>query len=320
MSYTTVLLPLIAALYSADNSFLGMQQNVWKPINHYQEILVNSYIPKTEELIHILPHELIAIASHDSTEINQFLHTHNMKIQLTQTSHSNAFYIASALRIAFHWPVEARLDTVKFQGTHYPAFLIKKDYSVMQPTDGSNPIAVLNTDEGDKVYLTLAPKELSNFALLESITQSTTQNMQDITDQYRGVIIPMVDLTDTPDISWLCELSKQSSKDGKTYYISQTLQQTSFQMNENGAAAQSAVALASVTRGVGPLDSQCLIFDKPFCLWVQRPGMTVPLFAAYIDPQDWKKPLVLGRQSDSLEKRSIMDRRRSAVPLINSRA
>ena len=30
--------------------------------------------------------------------------------------------------------------------------------------------------------------------------------------------------------------------------------------------------------------------DKPFYLWIERPGMSIPLFTAYIDPIDWKKP------------------------------
>jgi hypothetical protein len=310
MSYTTVILPLIAALNCADTSFLDTQQNsIWQPINQYQEILVNSYLPQTNELTYISPHELISLASRNITEVNQFLSTHNMRIQLTpERAHADTFYIASVLRVAFHWPVKARECHINFQDITYPAFLIKQYYSVMQPTNGSNPVAVLKTNEGDFVYLTQAPQELRDFTLLASIAQNSIQDMQDITDQYDGVIIPMVDLTDMPDMGWLRELSKQSSNDGQIYYLSQALQQTNFQMNENGAAAQSAVALAAVRRGLGPSRDKCLIFDKPFCLWIRRPGMTVPLFAAYIDPRDWKQPLVVGQSSEITD--SWPDRRR----------
>jgi hypothetical protein len=34
-----------------------------------------------------------------------------------------------------------------------------------------------------------------------------------------------------------------------------------------------------------------LEINRPFYLWIMRPGMSIPLFAAYIDYEDWKQPV-----------------------------
>lgn len=73
------------------------------------------------------------------------------------------------------------------------------------------------------------------------------------------------------------------------YRIRQALQETRFQMNEKGARAQSAVAIEICVKCI---QQPTPTFDitEPFYIWIERPGMSVPLFAAYVDQVDWKEP------------------------------
>jgi len=69
--------------------------------------------------------------------------------------------------------------------------------------------------------------------------------------------------------------------------ITQALQQTKLRMNEEGARAQSAVAIG-VLRGCLP--TYDYVIDWPFLFWITRPGISKPLFVAYVTEDDWKNP------------------------------
>lgn len=106
--------------------------------------------------------------------------------------------------------------------------------------------------------------------------------IQDVTAAFGGLQFPMVNIQQKVDISWLTDMSYDTSK------IKEALQETHFQMNEKGAAAQSAATVALVTCIAPP--KPLFTIDKPFYLWIERPGMSIPLFTAYIDQSDWKMP------------------------------
>lgn len=96
----------------------------------------------------------------------------------------------------------------------------------------------------------------------------------------------MVGINQQVNIKWLLDLGHTESE----YFIGQALQETRFQMDEKNVAAQNAVqrcCLKSVPT---------FKLDKPFYLWIERLGMTIPLFAAYIAIDNWKELLKLGNR------------------------
>jgi len=67
-------------------------------------------------------------------------------------------------------------------------------------------------------------------------------------------------------------------------------QQSSLKMNERGARAEAVVkfeAIMSVRRPPPPRD---FVINEPFLMWVQRPGLSAPLFVAHITHEAWRRP------------------------------
>jgi hypothetical protein len=142
--------------------------------------------------------------------------------------------------------------------------------------------------------MTLADKPRQSFALLQHVNQLRGAVKNGSSAYFDELLFPMVDIDQKPDIRWLLNLKNQAKTN--SYYIRQALQETRFQMNEEGAAAQSAVAMEFATEGSAmiPQEPRILKIDKPFYLWIERPGMKMPLFTAYIDTTTWKAPTHLG--------------------------
>ena len=105
-------------------------------------------------------------------------------------------------------------------------------------------------------------------------------------DDYDTVTFPMVDLACREDLSWLLGLELGDSS-GQQWTVSQALQQTRFQMNEVGARVRSASAMAVMGAA---MDKRDLVIDRPFYLWIERPGVTQPVLDAYLAEGDWRDP------------------------------
>ncbi len=167
---------------------------------------------------------------------------------------------------------------------------IKNGFEIEPINKGSketwnNPILELKTKTSDKVYLTLADCERKEFDLLQKI--QTIRNLVRKADcEYESAHIPMVDLNQEVDISWLKYLNTTSSTT-EQFQITQALQQTKFKMNELGAKVESAVAFG-IECCAARMEMKRFKLDKPFFVWVEREGLNLPIFAGYITQEDWK--------------------------------
>ncbi len=281
MSITSVMLPILSVLSVAQETHIGYGYN-WVPVNKNQEVFVEQYLPKTQELEFLKPEEIRSCASKDVAEVNTFLRDNGFAIQLEEGSELS-IYVASILDIALKWKEAGTKTQLAVEGTTYPAVSMKKGYSIERAKDGRNILAIA-CDNGDTVYMTLADKSIEGFELLEAV-QQLAEDTQEVTHEYAGVTFPMVELSQKEDISWLIGLWYNNPLEWK---VMQALQETRFSMNEKGARAQSAVAVELEPRCM-PTKPQ-LVIDGAFYLWIERPGMSVPLFAGYIDKGDWKEP------------------------------
>ncbi len=303
MSFTAVILPILAALSIAEEKFLKLE-DAWQTINPKQQVLIERYWPFKAQLAKLLPEELRSMASLNIAEINKFLKDNGFDIQLKDRpnfdvdGHPEHFAVASILKIMLMWKKPGTETILKTDAGSYPAVSMRvergAEFSIVRSLNGGE-VLMMKAENGDSVYMQLhensihGNEPLREFELIEYGKQLVSQEHIDLTYNYDAAVFPMVDLNQEVDISWLRGLTKSQ------YSIDQALQQTKFQMNEKGAAAQSAVAIVGVFT-TSHLDQKKPIFkiDKPFYLWIIRDGVCMPLFAAYIDTCDWKKPAKLG--------------------------
>lgn len=297
MSYTVVLLPILAVLSIANNNYLQPDQK-WVAVNSEQTFFANTYWPLSNQLKKLNENELTSIISPDVEEVNQFLKTKGFDIQLVpfnnQAPKNRA--IASVLDILLKWKVKGTESTITADSQAYPAIFMPTNESCRVQTYKSNKVASIKAENGDTVHLMQAPTDkplLKDFALVEYLRNINEHNLEDAND-YEDVLFPMVDINEKVNLDWLLHLEFPVSYD-EVYEISQALQQTKFQMNEEGAAAQSAVAIAvTIKTFIDSIPRKHLIIDKPFYVWIVREGVDIPLFAAYVDTENWKKPTKLG--------------------------
>ena len=78
-------------------------------------------------------------------------------------------------------------------------------------------------------------------------------------------------------------------EDGLPGIIAQASQQTKLKMNEIGARVESVVAIAIVLGGMDAPEPDHVI-NRPFLIWFERDGLSRPLFAGHITPDDWRNP------------------------------
>lgn len=288
MSYTVVLLPILAALTAAENAFLGLNTK-WIGFNNTQKVFIDKYMKDKDQQLKLLNDgEMKTKASRDISEINAFLKENNFDIQLEKDINGlkPEFATAAIFNILVNWAQEGQITQINANNKGYSAVEINKNFNVYTSSQHINPIIELNTKTDDKVYITVADKSRESFDLLDYIA-NIKDNTIDSDVIYDKVVFPMVDLNQEVDISWLENMRGVGPKDWADVF--QALQQTKFQMDEKGAAAQSAVAISFI-KSCCPSIKQTLTIDKPFFIWIERKGLSIPLFAGYIDYVDWKKP------------------------------
>ena len=115
-----------------------------------------------------------------------------------------------------------------------------------------------------------------------------------LASQIDGLVFPMVDASTTDDLSWLVGMSTSNAQ-GTVLEVTQARQSSTLRMNETGFRARAATSIEYTlgrTRRRRPH-----VIDRPFLLWIERPGLSQPLFVAWLDQACWKRPADLGTPS-----------------------
>ncbi|MDP3771117.1 MAG: serpin family protein [bacterium] len=292
MSKTQVLLPIVGAVEKADD-FLGGHRT-WQAVNTTQGQFLDRIYRPTSTLVQAIP-EIESVAARSAEEINAFLLKKGFSIRLDPFTDPRDFGVASVLDVLVEWIERGDVHPIRAMGRQFEGVRIpvkRRRVAFLHDRAFPNPIACLTTKSGDRVYLTVldasrVPDLIASSERLPSLDHSGEKR------GFGGVIFPMVSLDQEVDISWLRGLSTIGT-DGLLAIVTQALQQTKFRMNEVGARAESAVALG-VMRGAAMRPDPDLIIDQPFCCWIERPGIPVPLFFGHITEEDWRNPGSLGR-------------------------
>lgn len=299
-SKTVVLAPIISALVKAED-FLGPDRN-WAGHNLDQYTFLNHFFGLRNLLGTFSKEELRNWASRNHEELNAILKKEGFDIELFNFG-SKGFGIVSILDVLVKWLIEGRKTLPIFRNNKsYPAarldsavnkiMVIETLYSPrhLRSSHQPEPIFQIETQNGDRVYMTVADSELEGFDLLDKILQiySTSLCPSQGLITYAYLTFPMVNLDQRIDISWLQNMNT-IDQTGQEYYISQALQQTKLKINHQGARVKSAAAIGVRCTSVAPPPIGYVI-DKPFFFWIKRPGLSIPIVAAYLDKDSWKDP------------------------------
>lgn len=279
-SQTCVTWPIVAALVEAEK-ILGINR-IWQPQNSLQQIFLREFFQACRSKASGLS-EIVSRSSFEVAVLNQFLKSKGFSIQL-QPFGPGEFGVVSILNLLVEWMIKGQRRTIETSEGKFPGvFIPKHSVEFFKAENHPYPIASLQTKSGDVVQMTVWDQPLQGFDLVTATEKFfNTRPCRD----FEGVVFPMVTLDQQVNIDWLLKMEAINGGD-PGYIISQALQQTKLRMNEIGARAESAVAMA--TRSFS-LPQSPLVINRPFLIWIQREGLAKPLFVGYIDSSDWKDP------------------------------
>lgn len=272
---------IVLAVHVAERDFLGLGRT-WQPANDAQRRFLELYARFREDVTGM--EDLKAKASKDIGILNAFLRENGFDIQLNPIPDPEGFGVVAILDRLVKWLVKGEERTIKVGVKEHPAFRLEQGVSFFTIND--QPAVCLETQSGDKVWLTFADQELSGLALTDKIFGLTIAQKRP-KYEYKGVVIPEVLINQKPDITFLLNMGTHDPQ-GQYWFIQQALQQAKFAMNKEGARIKVATAIG-VMRGVA-MEKPDLVFDRPFYLWIMgREGSGLPVAMMYVDVDTWQK-------------------------------
>ncbi len=283
-----VIWPIVSALWAAIGFVGGDSIQMLTPVNQSQEQFIAKYATKRESLLAFNAQELRSWASRDIPYLNDILKKEGYSIRLEQPS--DGFGVVSILDIKVQWEnVGECTDLTAQDGNTYPAVCVDQQAGNVGwdfKTVHNSPIISLKTKTDDIVYMTMIDQELDAVASLDLIQRiNACDHNKNVMLSYDQIIFPMIAYDQAVSLSWLCGL--RIGDGGRC--IDQAVQQTKLSLDEKGAHAQSACAFC-IVECIGAQAPSTFVVDKPFLLWIMRPGVQEPIFAAYLPYDCWKNP------------------------------
>ncbi|MEK7136639.1 MAG: hypothetical protein AAB821_03555, partial [Patescibacteria group bacterium] len=233
-----------------------MASDKWEPNGHIQQNQLLFLFDRAKIDLEKVP-EIASFSSGDVEAVNRFLEEQGFHVQLPPRSPGRpGFAIATRLNVLVKWFESGMITTLCVE--KYPAVRIGsgvKFYHSSTP----NPICVIETKSLDRVYMTVWNDSPSGFDLLTAVL-AVKKNLSE-TDQYRGVVFPMITRDKEENVSWMKGLATNT---GVSLEVNAAVQQTRFWMNQVGARVDSAAAVSFVLLcGRGPIPKPDLIIDQP---------------------------------------------------------
>ncbi|TFG98869.1 hypothetical protein E4H12_04740 [Candidatus Thorarchaeota archaeon] len=284
---TLVVYPISSALRQAE-LFLKNVKGVTTANDIQKKFIDEIHAHCKEEISKIK--EIESIANTNNKIINEWLKERGFQIKLEPFG-PGGFGVASVLDLLGQWAIEGKEWSVETEdGKYYPGIKMNnygnKFYHVK---DNPNFIIEIETKDNDRVYLMMANEVPTGLSLLDYVEQLHKEKTT-VPFQYDGFIFPKIDLDEETILEWILDLRFETPKGDIPYYvISQALQQTKLKMNEVGFRVKSAVALG-ILAGAAPKKLEPYVINRPFLLWIRRPGLSKPLFIAYLNKDVWKDP------------------------------
>ncbi|MGY5859120.1 MAG: hypothetical protein RTU63_07110 [Candidatus Thorarchaeota archaeon] len=234
--------------------------------------------------------EIESIAEIDNKKINEWLAARGFQIKLGPFG-PGGFGVASVLDLFGHWAIKGKSWSLQDEDGKYHKGIKMNNYgkNFYRVKDNPNFIIEIETRGSDRVFLLMADEVPAGLELLDYIEQ-VQKEMKTAPFEYEGFIFPKIDLDEETVLEWILDLRFETPKGTEPFYvISQALQQTKLKMNELGFRVKSAVALG-ILAGAAPKKLEPYVINRPFLMWITRPGLAKPLFIGYLNKDVWKDP------------------------------
>ena len=254
----------------------------WNPVNEQQRRYLEIFEIARKE-VSAIP-EIEAKGSFVAEVLNEFLRVHGFAMELEPFA-PDEFAVAAVFQVVLAWFKAGKAQTiVRSDGKTSPGVLMEHDMPSFTVPGHENPVISLPTKTADTVYLTMIEKPADEFAMMATARQFMATRQQARTTQ---VLFPMVDLDLKVALQWLKGMWTLPQS-GPQLKVTQALRQTKVKMNEEGVRIEEAAAVGIAFAAVFLPNRH--VIDRPFLMWVDRPGLSLPLFVGYMTEKDWKNP------------------------------
>jgi hypothetical protein len=283
------------------------QQDDVAPANEQQRgFLDKQYLPYVKEKLFnfFSAEELQSYASRDYQELNKILKSKGFALQFPQFPRTQIGVLAIQ-DVLVKWLLEGTKEPLSVGDATYDGVMLKVDVAREDEQAGqqnvhffaqdpqATVIVKLLTQSKDCVYFVTQrngdlfasqPTEAAIAEVIMKYRKHVSTGTYAQSDRFNSLHFPMISYDVNPDVSWL-----ERMRIGTTY-VAQAMQQVIFKMNEQGARAKAAAGLIVATSFREKDPQERLIIDKPFLVWIERPGVPLPIFAGYMTQSYWKNP------------------------------
>lgn|GEM_PF-2669836 len=302
-------LTLCEAMRKTTQSVKTEQDDIAPANEQQRSFLDKQYLPYVKEKLFSFfsTEELQSYASRNYKELNKILKSKGFSLQFPQFPRTQIGVLAIQ-DVLVKWLLEGTKEPLLVGDATYDAVMLKADvvregeqagqqnvhFFAQDPQ--ATVIVKLLTQSKDCVYFVtqrngdLFAAQPNEAAIAEAImkySKHVTAGTYAQSDRFNSLHFPMISYDVNPDVSWL-----ERMRIGTTY-VAQAMQQVIFKMNEKGARAKAAAGLIVATSFLEENPKERLIIDRPFLVWIERPGVPLPIFAGYMTQSYWKNPGVL---------------------------
>ncbi len=281
MNFPFLIYPLLAALMSGDLS----KDVIWQHNNKQQQYFLENYFQKKSELKKINRSELKAWFSQDHIALNKSAKENGFSNQFKPLS-KNEIGMLSSFNLEQKWVQKNYRYWSTYNEKNYEAIKIDSNFEVLKSDFHYHFFVKINSDSGDKIYLTFADKDKVNnneFDFFKNIEYLSKLKKEKYTPRnYDCLFIPKINYSKEFNVNWLNGISANGLA------VKQCLQKVNLKF-DIVEQLDAFVRMSGIIKSMNPFVSRhsYFEFDAPFYLWIEREGCSSPIFAAYIDETSW---------------------------------
>jgi len=217
--------------------------------------------------------EINSMADEDISKVNEWIKQQGFDIQLGDNA-GPGFAVAAIMRLILNWKEEGTDSSIG----NWRAAKLSKGYSLSHNAEFHNhPVIRINCKNGDVACMSIWGQPLdSNEKFLLAVSKLRNVKEPIFVDTVK---FPCISLDTQEDYDWIKGL-----RAGSGFRITECKSQTKLKIDEFGAVVESCSAVFMYRGG---RFGKNYVIDKPFLFWVERKGVSLPLFAAFLCEDVW---------------------------------
>lgn len=220
--------------------------------------------------------------------VNAWFKKHGQDIELEQQP-LPSIYVGTIFEMLTKWlyPGEEG-EMTAFDGLSYPAASFEEGVKFWESDYSSDGLAAELQVEGDNERFFLLPtpqRPTDLFALWSRAVGFVKGTLKQVYD-YDALQVPMANLQDKPDISWLKDM-RNVTAGGTGVFIAEALMVNIFKLNHLAALGESAVAMSASLESLSVPNFYRL--DQPY-MAIFTTADLIPTFAVWCDQEVWRNP------------------------------